>query len=538
MLDSLWDRMLTELERRLPASALDSWLRPCRLAALDGDDLRIAAPNKYTRDWLMQNHLGALETAAREIFGGNPRVGIIIDSALSTNPPAHPAPSLDPHSLPSGLSARYTFDSFVVGNSNQFAQAACQAVAELPSKAYNPLFIYGGVGLGKTHLLHAVGHQIAAPLPGPPPALSLDRAVHERAHQRDPLRPHRRVPRQVPHHRSPPDRRHPVHLRQGAHAGRVLPHVQRPLRGPPSDRPLQSTAPPKEIPEIEERLRSRFEWGLIADIQPPDFETRVAILKKKAAIERILLPDDVAYLIASRIKANIREIEGSLTRMIAFCSLSGRDMNTDLAQEVLADLWSEEEKVITIEQIQRKAADFFGVKLSDMRAKGRTKAIAFPRQIAMYLARQLTHASLAEVGPCLRRQGSHHRSPRRRENPKPSQRRSQIQEDHRQHHPELPPVIPTFSLAFHLSIHCTRPAASIGLRAHFAAPHYPQPRLRLLRRSLLSSSFNNWSLLWKSMWIVTRFSEASRWFTTSSSLARPCRSSPMYWSRRKAISCA
>ena len=149
MLDSLWDRMLTELERRLPASALDSWLRPCRLAALDGDDLRIAAPNKYTRDWLMQNHLAALETAAREIFGGNPRVGIIIDSALPATPRAHPATPLDPQSLPSGLSTRYTFDSFVVGNSNQFAQAACQAVAELPSKAYNPLFIYGGVGLGK-----------------------------------------------------------------------------------------------------------------------------------------------------------------------------------------------------------------------------------------------------------------------------------------------------------------------------------------------------------------------------------------------------
>jgi chromosomal replication initiator protein len=161
---------------------------------------------------------------------------------------------------------------------------------------------------------------------------------------------------------------------------------------------VSSDCSPKDIPEIEERLRSRFEWGLIADIQPPDFETRVAILKKKAALERVRLADDVAYFIASRVKSNIRELEGSLTRMIAFCALTGREMSVDLATEVLSDLWGEEEKVITIEQIQRKVSDFFGVKLSDLKAKNRTKAVAFPRQIAMYLARQLTHASLSEVG--------------------------------------------------------------------------------------------------------------------------------------------
>src|SRR5438046_7185266 len=164
------------------------------------------------------------------------------------------------------------------------------------------------------------------------------------------------------------------------------------------NRSPSSDSAPKNIPEIEERLRSRFEWGLIADIQPPDFETRVAILKKKAETERVLLPDDVAYLIASRLKANIREVEGSLTRMVAFCSLSGRDMSVELAQEVLSDLWGEEEKIITIEHIQRKVAEVFGIKLSDMRAQNRTKSVAFPRQIAMYLSRQLTHASLSDVG--------------------------------------------------------------------------------------------------------------------------------------------
>ena len=155
---------------------------------------------------------------------------------------------------------------------------------------------------------------------------------------------------------------------------------------------------PKNIPEIEERLRSRFEWGLIADIQPPDFETRVALLKKKAALERVLLADDVAYLMATRVKSNIRQLEGSLTRMIAFSAMTDREMTTDLAQEVLADLWSDEETIIPIEVIQRKAAEFFRVRLSDLKAKDRTKAVAFPRQIAMYVARQLTHVSLAEIG--------------------------------------------------------------------------------------------------------------------------------------------
>jgi chromosomal replication initiator protein len=161
---------------------------------------------------------------------------------------------------------------------------------------------------------------------------------------------------------------------------------------------VSSDSTPKEIPEIEERLRSRFEWGLIADIQPPDFETRVAILKKKAELERVRLSDDVAYLIASRIKSNIRELEGSLTRMIAFCALAGREMTPDLAQEVLADVWGEEKRLITIDQIQRKVSDFFGVNLADLKAKTRTRAIAFPRQVAMYLSRQLTNSSLLEIG--------------------------------------------------------------------------------------------------------------------------------------------
>jgi len=396
MLDALWARLLVALEDRIPPSALESWFRPCRLAAVDGDLLRLAAPNPFTRNWLVQHYLDSLQAAAREVLGGSPRVSV----ELAESPPRAPRPSPaapEGSAAASGLSPRYTFESFVVGNSNQFAQAACRAVADLPSKAYNPLFIYGGVGLGKTHLLHAVGHQISRLFPG----LSLLYLSSERFTNDliNAIRYDRTVEFRAKYRTIDLLLIDDIQFISGKERTQEeFFHTFNDLYEARKQIIVSCDCAPKEIPEIEERLRSRFEWGLIADIQPPDFETRVAILKKKAEVERVRLPDDVAYLIASRIKANIREIEGSLTRMVAFCALSGREMSVDLAQEVLSEIWGEEEKIITIEHIQRKVSDFFGIKLGDMRAKNRTKAVAFPRQIAMYLARQLTHASLSEVG--------------------------------------------------------------------------------------------------------------------------------------------
>ncbi len=395
MLESLWSRMLIALATKVPPAALDSWLRPCRLTAVEGDHMKIAAPNTYTRDWLHQHHTESLQAAAREVLGGNPRVSLDIDRD-APSPVAAPSAGQPPVAAP-GLSARYTFDSFVVGNSNQFAQAACQAVAELPSRAYNPLFIYGGVGLGKTHLLHAVGHQIARLYPHLRLLyLSSERFTNDLINA---IRYDRTAEFRAKYRTIDLLLIDDIQFISGKERTQEeFFHTFNDLYEARKQIVVSSDAAPKEIPDLEERLRSRFEWGLIADIQPPDFETRVAILKKKAEIERVRLPDDVAYLIASRIKANIREIEGSLTRMIAFCSLSGRDMSVELAQEVLADLWGEEERVITMDHIQRKVAEFFGIKLSDMRAKNRTKSVAFPRQVAMYLSRQLTHASLSDIG--------------------------------------------------------------------------------------------------------------------------------------------
>src|SRR6266850_494281 len=394
MHDPLWSRLLTALEGQVPEAALDSWLRPCRAVALDGNRLRVLAPNTYTRDWIGQHHADTIAAAARRLLGVDTQVSIEADAESER------ASALASERMPAArdeLTPRYTFESFVVGSSNQFAQAACQAVAELPGTAYSPLFLYGGVGLGKTHLLHAVGHEMARLHPSLRLLyLSSERFTNEliNAIRYDRTGEFRAKYRTIDllliddiqfiagKERTQEEFFHTFNDLYESHKQIVV----------------SSDSTPKEIPELEERLRSRFEWGLIADIQPPDFETRVAILKKRAELERVQLPDDVAYLMASRIKTNIREIEGSFTRMAAFCALTGRVMSVDVAQEVLSDLWGADEKVITIEHIQRTVSGFFGLKLADMRTRTRTKAVAFPRQVAMYFARQLTHASLTEVG--------------------------------------------------------------------------------------------------------------------------------------------
>src|SRR5213079_3243330 len=382
-------------------AVIDQWVRPCRLLAVEGDHLKVGAPSTFSRDWLIQHHFQALQVAAQTVVGGQPRITIVVDEtaeqAASGDAPPPPLAARPGGGSTEGLNPRYTFDTFVVGSSNQFAQAACQAVAELPSRAYNPLFIYGGVGLGKTHLLHAVGHQTNHLFPSMAIVyLSTERFTNELINA---IRYDRTAEFRARYRNIDLLLIDDIQFISGKERTQEeFFHTFNDLYESRKQIIVSSDCSPKDIPEIEERLRSRFEWGLIADIQPPDFETRVAILRKKAALERVLLEDDVAFLIAGRIKSNIRELEGSLTRMIAFCALTGREMSVDLTQEVLGELWGEEEKIITIEQIQRKVCDLFGIRLSDLKAKTRTKAIAFPRQIAMYLARQLTHASLSEVG--------------------------------------------------------------------------------------------------------------------------------------------
>ena len=404
MLDTLWTRLLTVLERHLPATALDRWVRPCRLGGIHGDHLRIVTPNQFTRDWLVQHHAETVQAAAREVLGGNPRVTFEVDrnAPVPAAPPGRPRSSRPirsspaPRPRPACPCATRSSPSWSATPTSS-PRPPVRRWPIYPPRPITRLFIYGGVGLGKTHLLHAVGHQITRAYPQLLVLyISSERFTNELINA---IRYDRTAEFRAKYRNIDLLLIDDIQFLSGKERTQEeFFHTFNDLYEARKQIVMSSDAAPKEIPDLEERLRSRFEWGLIADIQPPDFETRVAILRKKAEIERVRLPDDVAYLIASRIKANIREIEGSLTRMIAYCALSGRDMTVDLAQEVLADLWGEDERVITIDHIQRKVAEFFGIKLSDLRAQNRTKAIAFPRQIAMYISRQLTHASLSEVG--------------------------------------------------------------------------------------------------------------------------------------------
>jgi len=306
---------------------------------------------------------------------------------------------------PAGLNPRYTFDTFIVGSSNQFAHAACRAVAEAPSRSYNPLFIYGGVGLGKTHLMHAVGqyvleHDRSLKLT----YISSERFMNEmiNAVRYDRVLDFRERYRSVD-----------VLLvddiqflagKEGTQTEFF--HTFNALYDSQKQIVLSSDCPPREIQALEERLRSRFEWGLIADIQPPDLETKAAILKKKAEAEAVPLPDNVAMYIAGKIKSNIRELEGSLIRLIAFASLTGQDISLPLAQEVLKNILDHEEKAVTIDSIQKYVADYFNLRMVDLRSRNNSKSIAMPRQIAMYLCKALTHASLPEIGRSFG--GKHH----------------------------------------------------------------------------------------------------------------------------------
>jgi chromosomal replication initiator protein len=409
---NLWDQVLSRIETKVNRHSFYTWFKPTTFVDDREGDLRVRVPNALFRDWLTKHYSAVIEEALVEVDRRDARVSFVTDEAVTPVRPAEPA-AVEASDLAAevgegdagSLSGRYSFDTFIVGASNQFAHAACRAVAEAPSRSYNPLFIYGGVGLGKTHLMHAIGHYVITYLRSLKLTyISSERFMNEmvNAIRYDRILDFRERYRSVDVLLVDD-----VQFLAGKEGTQTeFFHTFNALYDSQKQIVISSDCPPHEIPQLEERLRSRFEWGLIADIQPPDLETKTAILKKKAETEGIPLPDNVALYIASKIKSNIRELEGSLIRLIAYASLTGREISLPLAQEVLRNVLQNDEKAITIEAVQKAVADYYQLKLSELKSKNNSKSVAMPRQIAMYLCKNLTNASLPEIGRSFG--GKHH----------------------------------------------------------------------------------------------------------------------------------
>jgi len=408
---NIWDLVLTRIETKVNRHSFYTWFKPTAFIAEGGNGIRVRVPNVLFRDWLTKHYSAVIDEALAEVQRAGARVEFATDDApeapVAAPPPTSDAePDVDEGADDLGiLSPRYSFDTFIVGTSNQFAHAACRAVAEAPSRSYNPLFIYGGVGLGKTHLMHAIGHYVATHLK----ALKLTYISSERfmneminAVRYDRILDFRERYRSVDVLLVDD-----VQFLAGKEGTQTeFFHTFNALYDSQKQIVISSDCPPHEIPQLEERLRSRFEWGLIADIQAPDLETKTAILKRKAETEGVPLPDNVAIYIAGKIKSNIRELEGSLIRLIAYASLTGREITLPLAQDVLRNVLQNDDRAVTIEIVQKSVADHYSLKVAELKSKNNSKSVAMPRQIAMYLCKTLTNASLPEIGKSFG--GKHH----------------------------------------------------------------------------------------------------------------------------------
>jgi chromosomal replication initiator protein len=414
----LWQKLSAALKPQVSPDTFKRWFSAVKLVQATDETFTFRVPNNIYQFWIESNHMAALQAAIVTAFGSPRHVKFATALDGTTKKDEEELPEISSKDLvresgrdgkqsggAPGLNPRNSFESFVVGPNNEIAHAASLAVAKTPARTYNPLFIYGGVGLGKTHLMHAVGHYVLLHDRNLKLTyISSERFMNEmiNAVRYDGVLDFRERYRSVD-----------VLLvddiqflagKEGTQTEFF--HTFNALYDSQKQIVLSSDCPPHEIPALEERLRSRFEWGLIADIQPPDLETKVAILKKKAEAETVPLPDDVALYIAGKIKSNIRELEGSLIRLIAYASLTGQEISLALAQDVLKNILGHEEKAVTIEIIQKFVADYYNLKLIELKSRNNSKSVAMPRQVAMYLCKSLTHASLPEIGRSFG--GKHH----------------------------------------------------------------------------------------------------------------------------------
>ena len=408
----LWEDVLSILKPQMNDESFELWFRPIQALTLEGSRLVLQVPNAFFADWLRDHYQARVESLLKERSGEDVQLSFSVlrpaeDPAASSAPTplvapiVASAPAIPPQET--YLNPRYTFETFVVGHSNRFAQAASQAVSKDPGKSYNPLFLYGGVGLGKTHLMHATGHRV---LQGNPRARVLyttsEKFINEFI---DSLR-FEKMNQFRNKYRSLDcllidDIQFLVN--KGSSQEEFF-YTFNTLYDSRKQIVITSDRPPKEIPTLQERLITRFEWGVVADIQAPELETRIAILRDKSDAESLFVPDDVLLFLASHVRTNIRELEGSLIRVVAHASLTGVPLTVDSAQEVLRDVMAREEAAapVSIEKIQEVIARHYHLDLHDMKSKRRTDAIAFPRQIAMYLARTLTDMKVSAIERMIR----------------------------------------------------------------------------------------------------------------------------------------
>jgi chromosomal replication initiator protein len=397
--EDLWTAISDRLRGALNDTTYGTWFSDAEGRELNDDAFVLAVPNDFTREWIEGHFVDLINAALRDATGEERRVEITVDHAevKTTGPLEEPPPKRS--TAATAIQARYTFDSFVIGSSNRFAHAAALAVAEAPAQAYNPLFIYGGTGLGKTHLLQAVGQYVVEHSG----SLTV-RYITSETFMNDFINSLRdkRIEGFKQRYRTY-DLLLIDDIQFLEHKERIQEeffHTFNSLYEAGRQIVISSDRPPREISTLEERLRSRFEWGLITDIQPPDLETRIAILRKKVKTDGIHVPDpQVLTFIASRVSTNIRELEGALTRVVAFSSLTGRPMTVDLAQDVLKDVFPQgEAQEVSIERIQTTVSDRFSLSMEELCGDRRSQNIVYPRQVAMYLSRELTDASLPKIG--------------------------------------------------------------------------------------------------------------------------------------------
>ena len=393
----LWEDVLATVKDRIGVQNYETWIKPAMLRSVGTDVAEIEVPNLLFRDWIEAHFLSVLDSALSELIGRKVTVHLSVNRLIEVNNTIPVESGLVKSLSMNGLIEKYTFSNFVIGSSNQFAHAACVAVANQPGDSYNPLFIYGDVGLGKTHLANAIGHTIVA---GRPSSRVCYLASESFMNELISCLRHDRMDAFKTKYRSI-DTLILDDIQFIAGKERTQEeffHTFNSLYESRRQIVITSDRLPRDIPGLEDRLRTRFEWGLIADIQPPDMETRVAILQKKAEAEGIKLPMDVAVFLATHIHSNVRELEGSLTRVTAFASLYNTSITIEHTREVLQNTLNERIQEITIESIQKAVCNHFHLKPSDLKSKRRARNVAIPRHVAMYLCRKLTSASFPTIG--------------------------------------------------------------------------------------------------------------------------------------------